>query len=61
MPVAKPMIRAAVDEFDNQGKLVVTYMSNEGAHVAKVDPPFSTGAIKIITKSAGERVFSGRW
>ena len=44
LAVAKAMIRAA-DEFGVKGKLVVTHMTNEGAHVTKVDPPFSTGAI----------------
>ena len=41
---AKAMRRAA-EEFGIKGNLVVTHMSNEGAHVTKVDPPFSSGGI----------------
>jgi homoserine kinase len=44
LAVAKAMIQAA-DEFGVPGRLVVTHMTNEGAHVVKVDPPFSSGAI----------------
>lgn len=42
--VAKAMLRAA-EECGIHGKLVVTRMSNEGAQVIKVDPPFSSGII----------------
>jgi len=42
--VARAMIQVA-EECGIKGKLVVTRMSNEGAHVTKVDPPFSTGLI----------------
>lgn len=44
LAVAKAMRRAA-EEFGIKGNLVVTHMSNEGAHVTKVDPPFSSGGI----------------
>lgn len=39
--VAKAMMRAAAD-YGIRGKLVVTSVSNEGARVVKVEPPFST-------------------
>lgn len=42
--VANAMVRAAV-EYNIRGKTVVTCVSNEGARVVKVDPPFSTGNI----------------
>lgn len=42
--VAKALIRTA-EEFGIKGRLVVTRMSNEGAHVTKVVPPFSSGEI----------------
>jgi homoserine kinase len=42
--VARAMITAA-HEAGVKGKLVVTQISNEGARVVKVDPPFSTGDI----------------
>ena len=42
--VAQAMIQAA-EESGIKGKLVVTQVSNEGARVINVDPPFSTGNI----------------
>lgn len=42
--VAKAMQQAAAD-FGITGKLVVTNVSNEGARVVKVDPPFSSDGI----------------
>merc|ERR1712194_801816 len=30
------------EEFNIKGRLVVTQMSHEGAHIVKVDPPFSS-------------------
>jgi len=39
--VAKAMIQVA-DELGIKGQLVVTAAATEGAHVTKVDPPFST-------------------
>ena len=42
--VAKALIRTA-EEFGIKGRLVVTRMSNEGAHVTKVVPPFSSEKI----------------
>lgn len=42
--VAQAMMQAAVEN-GLKGKLVVTTVSNEGARVLKVDPPFSTGDI----------------
>mmetsp|Transcript_16017 Transcript_16017/g.37793 ORF Transcript_16017/g.37793 Transcript_16017/m.37793 type:complete len:440 (+) Transcript_16017:172-1491(+) len=44
LAVAKAMMRAA-SEHGIKGKLVVTKVSNEGAKVVKVHPPFSTGEI----------------
>ncbi|KAL7558236.1 hypothetical protein ACA910_016115 [Epithemia clementina (nom. ined.)] len=44
LAVAKAMMRAAAD-FGMRGKLVVTSVSNEGARVVKVEPPFSSGDI----------------
>jgi homoserine kinase len=42
--VAMAMIRAA-EENGVKGKLVIYQISNEGARVTKVDPPFSTDGI----------------
>jgi len=39
--VAHAMLRVAED-FGIKGRLVVTQMSHEGAHIVKVDPPFSS-------------------
>jgi homoserine kinase len=44
LAVAKAM-RQAAKEFGVQGQVVVTNVSNEGARVVKVVPPFSTGGI----------------
>ena len=44
LAVAKAM-QSAADEFGVKGKVVVTNVSNEGARVVKVDPPFSSGGI----------------
>ena len=44
LAVAKAMMRAAAD-FGMRGKLMVTNVSNEGARVVKVEPPFSSGDI----------------
>jgi len=46
LAVAKAMIQAA-DEHGVKGNIVVTNVSNEGARVVKVDPPFSSGAIQF--------------
>ena len=42
--VARAMLRCAADH-GIKGKLVVTSVSNEGARVVKVDPPFSSEGI----------------
>ena len=42
--VARAMIQCAKD-FGIEGKLLVTNLVAEGAHVVKVTPPFSTGGI----------------
>ena len=42
--VARAMMRCAAD-FGIKGKLVVTNVSNEGARVIKVEPPFSSEGI----------------
>ena len=46
LAMARAMIQAA-EEFGICGKMLVTSVSNEGARVVKVSPPFSTGNISF--------------
>ena len=46
LAVARAMIQAT-EEFGISGKMIVTSVSNEGARVVKVSPPFSTENISF--------------